>query len=92
MVATSPAAAELAPKGSVVTLIVSLGPRYREFKLPDVRGLTVEQASARLQELNLRVEVVRAEGSCADGNTVVETDPVAGTRVRERALIALFVC
>lgn len=92
VIATDPPAAELAPKGSVVTVVVSLGARYKQFKLPDVTGMTVDRARARLEGLNLRVEVVRGEGSCADGNTVVETDPVAGTRVRERDLIALFVC
>ena len=87
--ATTPGAGEVVPGDSRVTISVSMGPRFQELTMPDVRNRSVPDARARLARLGLRVEVVP---SCAGGSTVVETDPIQGTTVRENDLVALFVC
>ena len=88
VISTMPAAGEVVPGGSEIELSVSIGPRFAELEMPDVRNSSVERARSRLVSLGLRVEVVP---SCA-GSTVVETDPIPGTIVRENDLVALFVC
>ena len=89
VVAIEPGEGASAAEGSEVVVYVSIGPQYKEFKLPDVRGMSLRQARRRLEARNLRVNV---RVSCDGGSTVVETDPLAGTTVRENQRIALFVC
>lgn len=89
VVATSPSGGEQAPEGSVVRIAVSVGPRYKSLRMPDVRNMSVDAARARLEALGLRVRIVEA---CDGGTTVVDTDPIAGTTVRENDLVALFLC
>ncbi|HVF52893.1 MAG TPA: PASTA domain-containing protein [Actinomycetota bacterium] len=79
-----------APKGSTIEVYVSAGPRFKELDMPDVRGMDVNAATARLTDLNLRVDVVQSCGG--GGTTVSESDPISGTQIRENDLIVLFVC
>ena len=69
-------------------MYVSIGPQYEKVKMPDVRNMTLERARARVEALGLRVRIQRA----CPGNIVVDTEPIAGTALRERDLVALFVC
>lgn len=88
VIETQPTAGTVAQGGSVVQLLLSQGPQYHKVTMPDVRNLVVDRAKAKLTGLGLRV---RVEQSCP-GGTVVETDPIAGTVVREHDAVALFVC
>jgi eukaryotic-like serine/threonine-protein kinase len=88
-VATTPAAGNIVPGGARVALHVSRGPRWAPVRLPDVRGAAAADAKAQLRDLGLRPRVVP---TCAGGSTVVETDPIAGSRLRENDLVALFLC
>ncbi|MCL6612350.1 MAG: Stk1 family PASTA domain-containing Ser/Thr kinase [Peptococcaceae bacterium] len=63
VVSQKPAAYEKAPKGSKVTLTVSKGPEQADKKVPDLRGLTTDQAGAKLRELKLEL----------DGNIIYQT-------------------
>ena len=89
VISTDPAASQVVPKGGEVQIYVSIGPEFKELKMPDLRGATVSDAQSRLTDLGLRYRVIQ---SCAGGSTVVETDPIAGTTVRENDRVALFVC
>jgi serine/threonine-protein kinase len=77
------------PKGSHVELVLSLGPRYAMLDMPDVRGLSATEAVASLEESGLRARTV---DSCGGGGIVADTDPIAGTPVRENDVVALFLC
>ncbi|MFN2389666.1 MAG: Stk1 family PASTA domain-containing Ser/Thr kinase [Actinomycetota bacterium] len=88
VISTMPGAGEIAPEGSEIQIVVSLGPEFEKVKMPDMRGMSVADATAKLERLGLRVYV---QESC-DGTTVVETDPLAGTIIRENDRVALFVC
>jgi eukaryotic-like serine/threonine-protein kinase len=88
IISTDPKTGAIASESSEVQVYVSIGPEFEEVRLPDVRGMSVDAARAELESLGLRVRVMR---SC-DGGSVVETDPVSGTVVRENDIIALFVC
>src|SRR5918999_1013967 len=86
---TTPAAGNIVPGGARVTLHLSRGPRWAPVRMPDVRGLGAADARAALRGLGLRPRVVP---TCDGGSTVVETDPIAGSRLRENDLVALFLC
>ena len=88
-IGTEPGAGEVAPEGTEITLLVSIGPEFEKLRLPDVRQTSVGDAKAQLRELGLRVRVVQ---TCDGGSIVTETDPLSGAIVQENQLIALFVC
>jgi eukaryotic-like serine/threonine-protein kinase len=89
VIGTEPGAGEVLLEGSEIEVYLSVGPEFEELSMPDVRGMTVKAARAELEGIGLRVRVVE---SCKGGGTVGETDPLAGTTVRENDLVALFVC
>ncbi|HEV2755407.1 MAG TPA: PASTA domain-containing protein [Actinomycetota bacterium] len=90
VVYTTPAGGTNAPEGSRVDVAVSQGPKYDELTMPDVRGMTIDDATARLQRLGLRVNVVQ---SCGGGGSIVhETQPLGGSKVRENDLVDVFTC
>jgi beta-lactam-binding protein with PASTA domain len=88
VIGTSPGPGEIVPEGGEVEVQVSIGPEFEELRLPDVRDMTVADASAKLEGIGLRT---RVEQSCA-GDLVIETEPVSGSTVQENDVIALFVC
>ena len=89
VIGTDPPGGQVFGKGGDIRIIVSLGPEFEELKMPDLRGMSLSDAQAKLSGMGLRYRVIQ---SCAGGSTVVETDPIAGTTVRENDRVALFVC
>jgi eukaryotic-like serine/threonine-protein kinase len=88
VIGTNPAAGSAAAEGSTIQVVVSSGPRYEMVTMPDVRNMSVDSATAQLEALGLRVNIVEV----CSGTMVQESDPIAGTRVRENETVALFVC
>lgn len=88
IIRTEPGAGSTAPQGSTVTVIVSMGAEFKKLTMPDVRGMSVADATAQLEGMGLRVRTIQS----APGSTVCETDPIAGRPVRENDLVALFIC
>lgn len=78
VVAQEPLAGQMTPPGSPVRVTVSLGPPERP--VPDVVGLSREQAETILIQAGFEVEVLRVDAS-ADVGQVVGTRPVPGTPV-----------
>ena len=77
-----------APAGSVVDIFVSEG--AEEFPMPDVRGETEENATEELEDLGLRVRVVRQFDPGQEGR-VVDQDPPPGTTVRRGQTVEIRV-
>lgn len=88
VVSTNPAPDVMAPEQSVIEVAVSQGPEFEELKMPDVRNMHVDDARAKLEGMGLRVAINQ---SCP-GTTVIETEPLPGTIVRENDRVVLFVC
>jgi serine/threonine-protein kinase len=85
-----PGEGQTIPEGSEVEVYVSIGPEFAKLTMPDVRNLPLEDATGRLENKGLRIDVVQSCGG--NGTMVVDTDPVAGVTVRENDVVALFVC
>ncbi len=81
----SPAAGERVAPNSRVTVYLSLGPKPRQSEVPDLTGLTREQARARLAESNLSLDenVQWVESTDYFQNQVVSQDPPGGTMVNQ---------
>lgn len=77
-----PEPGERVPHGTEVTLWYSTGLGEAYVDVPDVTGLTPEEARARLLELRLRA-VILGEAADESDPTVLDQSPEAGTQVRE---------
>jgi len=89
VISTAPAAGEVVLAGTEIDVYVSIGPEFEEIEVPDVRGMTEDQASAQLEALGLSVRIPE---TCPGGSLVIETEPISGTTVEEGDEVALFVC
>jgi eukaryotic-like serine/threonine-protein kinase len=76
-----------APRGTEVTIWVSLGPK--PFPMPDVRGLALDEARPQLEGLGLDVLVRRVPGSV--GNNVAGQIPDPGATVERGDDVRIFV-
>ncbi|HEX2240440.1 MAG TPA: PASTA domain-containing protein, partial [Actinomycetota bacterium] len=89
VISTDPPAESVVDEGSEIKVFVSVGPKYRKLRLPDVTNMYVEDARAKLEGLGLRVSISQ---SCPGRTTVIDTDPLPGTIVHENDVIKLFLC
>ncbi|HWD71464.1 MAG TPA: PASTA domain-containing protein [Actinomycetota bacterium] len=84
-----PVAGTSVPKGSAVTLTVSVGPQ--PFAMPNVAGgATCAAAKAQLEALGLVVTVKSPSGTCTT-NPVLLQNPPAGPPVRKGDAATLYV-
>lgn len=79
----TPGAGQKLDKGSSVTITVSKG--SNDISVPDVIGLTVSQATSKLQAAGFNVSVSGA------GEKVVQMNPVAGNKVSKGSTITIYV-
>ena len=81
-----------------IILICSLGifafmqSSPKDIKVPDVSNLTVEEAKAKLIDANLEVsDVQQVKSDTVEEGKVVETNPKAGSSVKEKSKVVLKV-
>ncbi|MDD6265869.1 MAG: Stk1 family PASTA domain-containing Ser/Thr kinase [Clostridia bacterium] len=72
VIRTNPGAGSRVPTGSTVTIYVSKGSMIREVQVPNLIGLTEEQASAALDNVGLKFGSVTYEESENESGTVVK--------------------
>ncbi|HEV7887713.1 MAG TPA: PASTA domain-containing protein [Acidimicrobiales bacterium] len=85
VISTSPSSGSSAAKGSKVTVTVSKG--AKTVTVPDVRGQTIEQASANLKAAGLNVGNVYGPPGA---RRVIDTLPSAGAQVPRGTAVDLF--
>jgi len=88
VIRTNPKGGTSAPKGSPVKIVVSKGPQ--SFAMPDVVGMTMEAAKAKLEGLGLKVNVVVLPNNNPP-DTVVFQDPHKGTTVHHGDQVTIYV-
>ncbi len=88
VVAQEPLPDQMAQPGSAVRVTLSLGPPQRP--VPDVVGLSHEQAEVVLEQAGLEVEITRVDAS-ADVGEVVGTRPRPGTPLELPASVRILV-
>jgi serine/threonine-protein kinase len=85
VIRTEPGVGEGAQRGATVTVVVSMGP---EGTVPDVVGMSVEDAQALLEQAGYTVDVHGFGELFTDG--VVETDPVAGEQLEQGGEVTIW--
>jgi serine/threonine-protein kinase len=92
ILAQVPASGTVVSRGSCVDLLVSLGRRPTAFKMPDLAGLTLEDALQSIERHNLVIgELKSAYQRHKPRNTVVEQEPVSGQRVVTGSTVRLLI-
>ncbi len=89
VLAQTPAAGNEVRKGSAVTLVLSRGPDRRT--LPNLVGMSTEQATAALAGVGLRVGPVTSQFSPREPGTVLSSDPPAAQQLPPDTQVALVV-
>ncbi|MHC4479012.1 MAG: PASTA domain-containing protein [Planctomycetota bacterium] len=91
VISQDPAAGTSVRPGSLVNLVVSLGP-VPTVLVPDVVGMTESNAQSVITDANLVVGAVRYQhsGTVAAGSVIIQ-DPAAGTSVPVGTLVDLVV-
>jgi serine/threonine-protein kinase len=84
VIGSTPASGASVDRGATVTVVVSQG----QPSVPDLKGMTVAAATARLQAAGLKVGGVYGPPG---GNYVLLSVPGSGTTVKRGASISLFV-
>ncbi|WNB85576.1 Stk1 family PASTA domain-containing Ser/Thr kinase [Cellulomonas sp. ATA003] len=90
VIRTDPGAGEAAAVGSAVTVWISAGPGTAE--VPEVAGMTQEQASRELRDAGFEVGSVEFENAPrVDRNEVTKTVPAAGEQHPRNTPVVLYV-
>ncbi len=90
IISQTPAAQELAPKGSAIAVVISAG--KEQVAVPTLTGLTsVDQARAALVDVGLNLGTVDQIDSDQPQGVVVEQDPAAQTTVDAGSLVNIKV-
>ena len=84
-----PASGKPAPLGSVVT--ISASGTYAGAIVPNITGLTVDEASQRLAEVGLVPQAINADGLLRPADRVFSVEPSAGSKVPRGTKITLYV-
>ncbi len=90
VIAMSPEPGQEVNSDALIVLTISTGPA--QVDVPDVRGLTLDEASNQLGSFNLPAPSVRFESSrTVEEGKVIRTDPVPGTPVSIERQVILFI-
>jgi eukaryotic-like serine/threonine-protein kinase len=90
VISQNPAAAEQAPAGSAVDLVISSGPET--VAVPSVVCDPVELAREKIRSAGLKFKRATPEFSdeCPDPGTIARTDPAAGEQVKPNSTVLVF--
>ena len=90
VISTDPAAGQTVRRGSDVALVVSKGPE--RYAVPPVVGMTLAEATARIEAVNLAVgKVTKAFDEKVPEGQVVSAKPGPGANLKKGATVALTV-
>ena len=92
VLAQVPASGTVVSRGTCADLLVSLGQRPTAFKMPDLAGMTLEDALQSIERLDLVIgELKSAFQRNKPRNTIVEQEPVSGQRVVIGSTVRLLI-
>ncbi len=75
----------------VIALLIPKATKIKEIVIPDVSNMTVSEATAKLENLNLKVvDVDEKENNNIKAGKVIGTDPVKGRKVKEKSSVVIY--
>ena len=92
IMAQVPAPGVMITRGASVDILVSMGDRAAELKMPDLSGLTLDEAVSRVEKNNLAVGAIQSQFiKQKPRNIVIRQEPLAGYRVIENSPVHLVI-
>ena len=92
IMAQVPAPGVMITRGASVDILVSLGARVAELKMPDLSGLTLDEAVFKVEKANLAVGAIQSQFiKQKPRNIVIRQEPLAGYRVLENSPVHLVI-
>ncbi|GAA2164420.1 MULTISPECIES: Stk1 family PASTA domain-containing Ser/Thr kinase [Glycomyces] len=89
IVSQDPGVGDRIRRGATITVVVSQGPE--RYQVPNLAGMTEEQAREELAKFDAAVKVEREYSADYEANQVTRTDPVAGEEVKAGTPVTVFV-
>jgi serine/threonine-protein kinase len=92
IMAQVPAPGVMITRGASVDILVSMGVRVAELKMPDLSGLTLDEAVFKVEKTNLAVGAIQSQFiKQKPRNIVIRQEPLAGYRVLESSPVHLVI-
>jgi beta-lactam-binding protein with PASTA domain len=92
VIAQVPAQGAMISRGECVDVLVSMGARPRAFKMPDLIGLTLEDALQSIEKVDLVIgEIKSAFQKNKPRNSIVKQSPIPGDRVIALNPVSLLI-
>jgi beta-lactam-binding protein with PASTA domain len=92
VIAQVPSQGAMISRGECVDLLVSMGARPEAFKMPDLVGLTLEDASRSIENANLVIgEIKSSYHKLKPRNTILKQEPPSGNRVIAASPVNLLI-
>ena len=78
-------------KNTEIKVVISTGKAKKTVSVPDVRGMSEDDAQKTLENLNLVVEAQAQNNDTVASGKVISTDPAAGTQLTEGSKVTMYV-
>jgi beta-lactam-binding protein with PASTA domain len=87
-----PSAGTMITRGTSADLLVSMGPRPVAYKMPELAGLSLDNAVVMIENTNLAVGEIRSYfDKHKPRNIIIRQEPPAGYRVPENSPVSLVI-
>ncbi|MDB1921843.1 Stk1 family PASTA domain-containing Ser/Thr kinase [Clostridium tertium] len=77
--------------GSVGFFLAGGNKSSKEVEVPNIIGKTIDDVKEEVEKLGLKIEIKSTQNSDKPENTILETDPKAGTKVKKDSAIKVVV-
>ena len=77
--------------GSVGFFLAGGNKSSKEVEVPNIVGKTIDDVKEEVEKLGLKIEIKSTQNSDKPENTILETDPKAGTKVKKDSAIKVVV-
>ncbi len=91
VVSTSPAANTATKSGESITIYVSSGPEETKISVPDVIGMSYNEAKSKIESAGLKVGTITKKDSTKEKDEVLETNPLPTTLVKSGSAVSLVL-
>jgi serine/threonine-protein kinase len=92
VISQEPASGSMITRGARIDMLVSSGPRPVKYIMPDLSGLSLDQAVLSIESANLRVGDIRSQFNIKKSrNIVLSQEPPAGYQVIEASPVHLVI-
>lgn len=78
-------------KNTEIKVVISTGKAKKTVSVPDVKGMSEDDAQKTLENLNLVVEAQAQNSDIVASGKVISTDPAAGTQLTEGSKVTMYV-